>query len=979
MADPQAQNAGTATPAQTPPPDSGGVDLSGIRVRTLQQAKSELPQPKITPPWEEEPELNPLPTTKLGQAYEHAKQFLQTHEQHLSEKVLAPFRQGLDNLASDLEAAASSGHTKSGGELNPVTRGLVGATGVALRAVPVGTNLKETAAALIVPPEFPEGRALSKEIKAGESVAEKAAPNLEGLRTREVSPAPQKSPFRIAAETPEKHAEFQEAVKNTEGAELHDKGLSLDVVRQQKPDQAGERAIRTGVFFLPEKKSPYQRYYTTGRQGYGGSQRIEGRTTFENPIIAKGASGGKVPERAYDAINGPGAYDEMRQDVLDATTHSFGYGEKDPKVLTQRVADVLEKHGGNPDLAADIVRTSKEGNTLPYAVQEHIVASSVRKAGHDGIIGYSKVKGQHRLSEVFDLRRDKYPISTQLFEASPTSPDLTGIRTREVSPATTVESKVVSPAKEVPKLPQHEPVGIHEDDVPRGSKTPDVDWEEQDLQDSAKTVNEETIAKDYGPKRKGAKVSVYKSHIPLEDLPSAKIVEEEEIDPELRNEDWRENYQGLLRSTTPPIKVRVNPKGEMEILDGNHRAQLWEDAGMTHAPAWVIDERGKGIENLSEDERAERAEIEAEEKKPVTAFEKINLSKDIPNDEAVKTEVPISKLSVSNKAYVAAESDIAKGRGSKTEGPIQVFYNPDNKQFLVADEMHRVVEAHQKGVKTLPAQLWSGYSDYIANVHPKELKNLGSQTEQAAKSWSIHDLGKDHNIPSDEGYVYHATNHDRARDIAESGLDVHKPSYGTDQEAWPDGSTDKRSYFTKQADHAWQFSPEEGKPALLRMKQDSTIHSRESTGDFYSKKKILANKIEVLGDDKQWHPISELSESKAAPKTEPKKPLHERLFDEALKGQEKTPAKSATRTTLNASGESAASQEAINRAAREKSQGTKRFRVDTRSGRETPIIGTEAVDAKASPYDVIVQRIPGRPEVLLDSGSRARPYRPKMQ
>jgi len=284
-----------------------------------------------------------------------------------------------------------------------------------LRAVPIGSNVKETAQALIVPPEFPEGRGLSRELKAGENLAEKAAPDLAGLRTREVSPAPQKSPFRIAAETPEKHAEFQEAIKNTEGAELHDKGLTLDVARQQKPEQAGERAIRTGVFFLPEKKSPYQRYYTTGRQGYGGSQRIEGRTTFENPIIAKGASGGKVPERAYDAIKGKDAYDEMRQDVLDATSHSFGYGAKDPKVLTQRVADVLEKHGGNPELAAEIVRTSKEGNQLAYAIQEHIVAASVRKAGHDGIIGYSKVKGQHRLSEVFDLRRDKYPISSQLF------------------------------------------------------------------------------------------------------------------------------------------------------------------------------------------------------------------------------------------------------------------------------------------------------------------------------------------------------------------------------------------------------------------------------------------------------------------------------------------------------------------------------------------------------------------------------------
>src|SRR3989442_9795695 len=74
------------------------------------------------------------------------------------------------------------------------------------------------------------------------------------------------------------------------------------------------------------------------------------------------------------------------------------------------------------------------------------------------------------------------------------------------------------------------------------------------------------------------------------------------------------DYQGIFRNTAPPIKVRVNPKGEMEIMDGNHRAQLWEDANMTHAPAWVIDERGKGIESLSEDERAERAELEEEER-----------------------------------------------------------------------------------------------------------------------------------------------------------------------------------------------------------------------------------------------------------------------------------------------------------------------------------------------------------------------------
>ena len=502
-------------------------------------------------------------------------------------------------MGDDLQYAGESGHTQSGGALTPATRALAEGVGAALKWVPVGKDVRETAAMAVTPPEFgPEGKALSKELKAGERAAEKA--DLAGIRTREATP--QKSPFRIAAETPEKHAEFHEAVKNTEGADLHDKGLTLDVARQQKPEQAGERAIRSGVFFLPEKKSPYQRYYTTGRQGYGGSQRIEGRTTFENPIVAKGASGGKVPERAYDAINGKDANDEMRQDVLDATTHSFGYGQKDPKVLTQRVADVLEKHGGNPEMAADILRTSKEGNQLAYAVQEHIVAASVRKAGHDGIIGYSKVKGQHRLSEVFDLRRDKYPISSQLFESSPKSPDLVGIRTREVSPA------VVSPAKEVPKPTQHEAVGIHSDDLPRRAKYQDVDFSAQDLQDTAKKVTPETIRKDYAGGKKD--VSVYQAHIPMEDLPSPKFPEREageEGDPE---EFDRSDYS--CPRTGVPIKVAVNKDGSMEILDGNHRAKVWEEQNHEYAPAWVVDRRGPGIEKLSEAELAERAE-EAEQ------------------------------------------------------------------------------------------------------------------------------------------------------------------------------------------------------------------------------------------------------------------------------------------------------------------------------------------------------------------------------
>src|SRR5439155_18708297 len=142
---PDPQNAtGAATPAQTPPPTTAAPDLTGIR--TLQQAKSELPQPQFMAPGEGLEQ-----GTKLGKAYDAAKSWLGEHEQHLSEKVLAPFRTGLDRMSEDLQQAASSGHTQSGGQLNPVTRALAGGAGAALRMVPVGKEVKETAAMAVTP------------------------------------------------------------------------------------------------------------------------------------------------------------------------------------------------------------------------------------------------------------------------------------------------------------------------------------------------------------------------------------------------------------------------------------------------------------------------------------------------------------------------------------------------------------------------------------------------------------------------------------------------------------------------------------------------------------------------------------------------------------------------------------------------------------------------------------------------------------
>ena len=89
------------------------------------------------------------------------------------------------------------------------------------------------------------------------------------------------------------------------------------------------------------------------------------------------------------------------------------------------------------------------------------------------------------------------------------------------------------------------------------------------------------------------------------------------------------------------------------------------------------------------------------------------------------------------------------------------------------------------------------------------------------------------------------------------------------------------------------------------------------------------------------------------------------LPEEFYKGEPK-------QVTKNASGESAASQEAINRTESQKAQGVKTYRVDTRSGKTTPISGVESADAKANPYEKIVQ-VKGDQITEQDSGKGARP------
>jgi hypothetical protein len=75
----------------------------------------------------------------------------------------------------------------------------------------------------------------------------------------------------------------------------------------------------------------------------------------------------------------------------------------------------------------------------------------------------------------------------------------------------------------------------------------------------------------------------------------------------------------------------------------------------------------------------------------------------------------------------------------------------------------------------------------------------------------------------------------------------------------------------------------------------------------------------------------------------------------------------------NASGDSAASQEALNREKSEKNEGVKYLRIHSKSKIETPLSSIDGVDAKPGPHDWIVKRTKTG-DILQDSGEKAGPF-----
>jgi hypothetical protein len=121
---------------------------------------------------------------------------------------------------------------------------------------------------------------------------------------------------------------------------------------------------------------------------------------------------------------------------------------------------------------------------------------------------------------------------------------------------------------------------------PEGN-SPAVDWSGQDLQDSGKSVDEESILKDYGSGKPG---KVYRAYVDPSIL-EPKLAEEDDEDEDSATYDWDELDRSRGRAPVPPAKILVRANGKVEIIDGNHRIKYWQNHGFDSIPAWVIDRR----------------------------------------------------------------------------------------------------------------------------------------------------------------------------------------------------------------------------------------------------------------------------------------------------------------------------------------------------------------------------------------------------
>lgn len=249
--------------------------------------------------------------------------------------------------------------------------------------------------------------------------------------------------------------------------------------------------------------------------------------------------------------------------------------------------------------------------------------------------------------------------------------------------------------------------------------------------------------------------------------------------------------------------------------------------------------------------------------------------------------------SVSVTPWTPTEERNAAARDHAYVYPDRLDFRFSSKVLALPEEHREAIVAHEVGhclaqkhwnSSTEPeadeaARIWLGTP--ICYDHSWPGKGLQVMCSRARATNPSDFVAPTSSTESEPGHVYHATNTDNLEEIVASGkLIPHGPSYGTDQSEWPDGSRQKRSYWSARAGAVWAFAPEQGRAAILRTARTPDFKNESGTGDVYTTKPVPVARLEVLTEE-GWIPLSRVSNPRKNP-ARATNPVPEGLHDAIL-------------------------------------------------------------------------------------------------
>jgi GNAT superfamily N-acetyltransferase len=250
---------------------------------------------------------------------------------------------------------------------------------------------------------------------------------------------------------------------------------------------------------------------------------------------------------------------------------------------------------------------------------------------------------------------------------------------------------------------------------PEGT-SPAVDWYGEDLQDTSKKVDEDSILKDYGGGKPG---KVYRAYVDPSIL-EPKLAEEEDEDG--GSYAWEDLEATRGRKPVPPAKIVIKQNGKVEISDGNHRIKYWQDQGFDSIPAWIIDRR-RGIkiepkdEALFNREKSPAADTKNDKDEPETKYKFGSTQINLPAESAAHGAITSMQSSI-------PDTDLA-GKGKDVDDPhvtlrygLKTSLTPELRKFI---ESQAPFEASLGATKAFPPSEHSdGAAPIVADVESPE-------------------------------------------------------------------------------------------------------------------------------------------------------------------------------------------------------------------------------------------------------------------